>query len=253
MHMKTASKTLALFLSVICLLLMTGNPVSLRAQSSGGSDENFAMSISLTSDQFFGFAPMAAGTYKLGKTLDLTFYGIFWSGGTGGGWGNWTEFGAGANFRASDLIAINPQIGIVNGSLLSSGAKRNGVLGDGLVPNLTVNLQSPTLEGQIYAGYYLPLRNLAPPGGTTLRYLHYWANFGFKVGKFFSLGGHYEHLINTGGSNVRKSEDVYQWLGPYVQFIEKSGKTYLRFAGGSDFVKGNKTDSFFKMTVGYNF
>jgi hypothetical protein len=44
-----------------------------------------------------------------------------------------------------------------------------------------------------------------------------------------------------------------QWLGPYVQFIEKSGKTYLRFAGGSDFVKGNKTDSFFKMTVGYNF
>jgi len=79
--MKTASKTLALFLTAICLLLMMSNPSSLRAQSSSGSDENFAMSISLTSDHsslaLLGFAPMAAGTYKLGKTLDLTFYGIF--------------------------------------------------------------------------------------------------------------------------------------------------------------------------------
>jgi hypothetical protein len=249
--MKTASKTLALFLTAICLLLMMSNPSSLRAQSSGGSDENFAMSISLTSDQFFGFAPMAAGTYKLGNTFDLSFYGIFWSGGTGGRWGNWTEFGVGVNFRATDILAINPQIGIVNGSLLSRGATGKGVLGDGLVPNLTVNLQSPTLEGQIYAGYYLPLRNLAPAGGTTLSYLHYWVNSGIKLGKFFSFGAHYEHLINTGGSNVEKSEDVYQWLGPYVQFIEKSGKMYLRFAGGTDFTKDN--DSFFKMTVGYNF
>jgi hypothetical protein len=230
---------------------MTSNPSSLRAQNSGGSDENFAMSISLTSDQFFGFAPMAAGTYKLGNTVDLSFYGIFWSGGTGGRWGNWTEFGVGVNFRPTDILAINPQIGIVNGSLLSSGAVGEGVLGDGLVPNLTINLQSPTLEGQIYAGYYLPLRNLAPAGGTTLSYLHYWVNSGIKLGKFFSFGAHYEHLINTGGSNVEKSEDVYQWLGPYVQFIEKSGKMYLRFAGGTDFTKDN--DSFFKMTVGYNF
>ncbi len=251
MHMKTASRTLTLFLTAICLLLLTSNPSSLHAQSSSGSDENFAMSISLTSDQFFGFAPMAAGTYKLGNTLDLSFYGIFWSGGTGGGWGNWTEFGVGLNFRASDILSINPQIGIVNGSLLSSGAAGEGVLGDGLVPNLTVNLQSPTLEGQIYAGYYLPLRDLAPDNGTTLSYLHYWVNSGIKLGKFFSFGAHYEHLINTGGSNVEKSEDVYQWLGPYVQFIEKSGKMYLRFAGGTDFTKDN--DSFFKMTVGYNF
>jgi hypothetical protein len=249
--MKTASKTLALFLTAICLLLMMSNPSSLRAQSSSGSDENFAMSISLTSDQFFGFAPMAAGTYKLGNTVDLSFYGIFWSGGTGGGWGNWTEFGVGVNFRATDILAINPQIGIVNGSLLSSGAVGEGVLGDGLVPNLTINLQSPTLEGQIYAGYYLPLRDLAPATGTTLSYLHYWVNSGIKLGKFFSFGAHYEHLINTGGSNVEKSEDVYQWLGPYVQFIEKSGRMYLRFAGGTDFTKDN--DSFFKMTVGYNF
>jgi hypothetical protein len=194
---------------------------------------------------------MAAGTYKLGNTVDLSFYGIFWSGGTGGRWGNWTEFGVGLNFRPTDILAINPQIGIVNGSLLSSGAVGEGVLGDGLVPNLTVNLQSPTLEGQIYAGYYLPLRNLAPAGGTTLSYLHYWVNSGIKLGKFFSFGAHYEHLINTGGSNVEKSEDVYQWLGPYVQFIEKSGRMYLRFAGGTDFTKDD--DSFFKMTVGYNF
>ena len=77
MHMKTASKTLALFLTAICLLLMMSNPSSLRAQSSSGSDENFAMSISLTSDQFFGFAPMAAGTYKLGNTVDLSFTAFF--------------------------------------------------------------------------------------------------------------------------------------------------------------------------------
>ena len=81
MHMKTASKTLALFLTAICLLLMMSNPSSLRAQSSSGSDENFAMSISLTSDHsslaLLGFAPMAAGTYKLGNTVDLSFTAFF--------------------------------------------------------------------------------------------------------------------------------------------------------------------------------
>ncbi len=112
-------------------------------------------------------------------------------------------------------------------------------------------MQSAQVEGQIYAGYYLPIRDLAPANGTTLSYLHYWANAGVKLGAFFSFGAHYEHLINTGGSNVTESTDVYQWLGPYVQFMEKSGKMYLRFAGGTDFTEGN--DSFFKMTVGYNF
>jgi hypothetical protein len=248
--MKTARK-FSFILSAICLLLLSSHTLSLRAQSVDAGDENFAMSVSLTSDQFFGFAPMAAGTYKVGNTLDFSFYGIFWSGGTGAGWGNWTEFGVGLNIRPNDILAINPQIGIVNGSLLSSGAVGEGVFADGLVPNLTVNLQSATLEGQIYAGYYLPIRDLAPANGTTLSYLHYWANFGVKFSKFFSFGAHYEHLINTGGSNVSESSDVYQWLGPYVQFTEKTGKVYLRFAGGTDFTEGN--DSFFKMTVGYNF
>ncbi|MFQ3596769.1 MAG: DUF6733 family protein [Chloroherpetonaceae bacterium] len=249
--MKT-TRRIVLILSAICLLLLSSITPTLRAQSGDTGDENFSMSISLTSDQFFGFAPMAAGTYKVGKTIDFSFYGIFWSGGTGGGWGNWTEFGAGLNFRPNDVLAINPQIGIVNGSLLSKGVGDSiGVFGEGLVPNLTVNLQTATLEGQIYAGYYFPIRDLAPADGTTLSYLHYWTNFGVKLGKFFSFGAHYEHLINTGGSNVEKSEDVYQWLGPYVQFTEKTGKVYLRFAGGTDFTEGN--DSFFKMTVGYNF
>lgn len=214
-------------------------------------EKEFNFSTTLNSDQFFGFYPTFAGSYGFSDKTSFTFYGILWSGGTGGGWGNWTEFGVGANFTASEGLDINPQIGILGGNLLSSGAAGPAVFGDGIVPNLTINLNKAKTEGQLYFGYYAPLRDETFADGTTLAYIHYWVNFGFKASNFFSLGAHYEHLINSGGSDVTESTDVYQWLGPYVQFADPIGGPFARFSFGTDLVEGN--DSFFKLTTGFSF
>jgi hypothetical protein len=218
-------------------------------------EKQFNFSVALNSDQFFGFYPTFQGSYGFSDKAQLTFYGIHWGGGTGAGWGNWTEFGLGANFKAGDGLSINPQIGFLGGNLLSSGARGPAVFGDGIVPNLTVNLLKEKVEGQFYFGYYAPLRDEAPtnttPPGTTLSFVHYWLNLGYRANNFFSFGAHYEHLINSGGSNVETSTDTYQWLGPYVQFSKPTGGPFARFSFGTDLVEGN--DSFFKLTTGFSF
>lgn len=233
-------------ISMLSLVILLSSPPTFAQ-----ADDRFSFDLSLNSDQFFGFYPFFAGAYGVNDNIDFTFYGILWSGGTGGQWGNWTEFGIGLNFPVSDGLNINPQIGILGGSLLSSGATGPGVLGDGFVPSIIVGLDEAKAEGEIYLGYYMPLRDEAPANGTTLAYLHYWINLGFKASDVFSFGGHFEHLVNTGGSNVSSSEDYYQWLGPYIQFSSPSGGLFGRFAFGTDLVEGN--DSFFKLTTGFSF
>ncbi|QYH39772.1 hypothetical protein GYM62_13625 [Algoriphagus sp. NBT04N3] len=233
-------------LAMAAILLLSGIN---KAQAQEEKEFNF--SASLNSDQFFGFYPTFAGSYGFSDKASFTFYGILWSGGTGGGWGNWTEFGIGANFTVSEGININPQIGVLGGNLLSSGADGPAVFGDGIVPNLTINLNKAKTEGQLYFGYYAPLRDETFANGTTLSFIHYWVNYGFKANSFLSLGAHYEHLINSGGSNVAESTDVYQWLGPYIQFADPKGGPFARFSFGTDLVEGN--DSFFKLTTGFSF
>jgi hypothetical protein len=215
--------------------------------------KQFNFSVALNSDQFFGFYPTFQGSYGFSDKTALTFYGIHWGGGTGANWGNWTEFGLGANFQVADGISINPQVGILSGNLLSSGTAGPAIFGDGIVPNLTINLLREKVEGQFYYGYYAPLRDKSPtnPPGTTLSYIHYWLNLGYRVNDVFSFGAHYETLINSGGSNVEVSSDVYQWLGPYIQFTKPSGGPFARFSFGTDLVEGN--DSFFKLTTGFSF
>ena len=240
------SRSFAVHLVLAAVLAFAGI-TSVQAQ-----DDKFSMSVSLNSDAFFGFYPFFTGSYSISDNLDFTFYGILWSGGTGGGWGNWTEFGVGVNLPVADGLDISPQIGILGGNLLSSGTAASGILGDGIVPNLTIGLDKPKVEGEIYAGYYLPLRDeTSGPSQTTLSFLHYWANLGYKVSPFFSFGAHFEHLINTGGSLVEESTDVYQWLGPYVQFAQPDGGVFSRFSFGTDLVEG--ADSFWKLTLGYSF
>jgi len=213
--------------------------------------KDFNLTIGLNSDQFFGFYPSFQGSYGFSNKTQLTFYGIHWGGGTGAAWGNWTEFGIGANIKAAEGLLINPQIGILNGNLLSSGTAGPAIFGDGIVPNLTVNLLKEKVEGQFYFGYYAPLRNETPTNGTTLAYIHYWLNLGIRANQFLSIGAHFEHLVNSGGSNVTTSTDVYQWLGPYVQFSKPEGGPFARFSFGTDLVESN--DSFFKLTTGMNF
>jgi hypothetical protein len=240
------------FPALACLLLIAFVTPDLRAQD----DDKFSFNASFNSDQFFGFYPFFQGGYAVSEEVDFTFYSILWSAGTGSAWGNWTEFGVGVSFKAAEGLSINPQIGLLNGNLLAnggSGGTFGGVFAEGFVPNLTIGLDQENLEGQIYAGYYLPLRDEVDNvlgATTTLSYLHYWINGGYRFSGLFSAGLHYEHLINSGGSNVEESADVYQWFGPYVQFTKPGGGPYIRFAGGTDFLEQN--DSFFKLTAGFN-
>jgi hypothetical protein len=237
----------AVFCSVFCALSVL---TAFAQETKPEDDKKFSFALSLNSDKFFGFYPVFQGTANVASGTDFTFYGILWSGGTGGAWGNWTEFGIGLNLEPAPGVSIMPQIGVLSGSLLSSTAQGPSIFAEGVVPNLTARLNLTSIEGEIYAGYYLPIADRAPANGSTRAYLHYWGNVGYKFGSFFSAGAHYEHLINSGGSAVTEAANLYQWIGPYVQFSVPNGSAFARFSFGPDLVDNN---TFFKLTVGASF
>jgi hypothetical protein len=243
-------------LSTICLFLVTfmGNPV----QAQDEEEDKFSFKVTLNSDIFFGFYPFFAGSYAVSDKVDFTFYGILWSGGrAGGNWGNWTEFGMGIGIPVGEALYINPQIGLLSGSLTSGLGQP--VLGEGIVPNLTVGLSTDKLEGELYAGYYYGLKHGNP---TTNNYLHYWINGGYKISSFLSLGLHFEQLDFTGGDNQGNDPafSFYQSLGPYIQFSVPKGNAFTRFSMGGDLRSQAQQDksefnqpSFFKLTAGFSF
>ncbi len=248
-------------MAVAMLLAFTFALTSTSNVQAQDEDDKFSMSVSLNSDIFFGFYPFFAGSYAIGDATDFTFYGILWSGGGFGfAWGNWTEFGVGLNFEVAEGININPQIGLLSGSLTSSGGPGQSVLGEGFVPNVTIGIDKESIEGEIYAGLYTGLNHGAALG--THNYLHWWANGGIKFTPFFSAGLHLEHLRFMGGSEY-ESDDAYDYyfaLGPYVQFADPNGGAFARFTTGGD-LRGDEMveksewaqPSFFKLTVGYSF
>ena len=219
---------------------------SALAGATAPADKALDFSLSLTTDTFFGFAPMAAASYSLSDKLDFTAYGIFWSGGNNGGnWGNWTEAGAGVNYALTDYLSINPQLGFLGGNLISSTTADQPVMGDGIVPNVTINLDSDNWSGQVYFGAYLALRDVE--GGTAAEFLHYWTTLGRKLNPYVTAGVHYEQLC---GGNDNIDSEIYTWVGPYVQLTEPTTGTYIRVAAGADVTAA---DSFYKMTFGVSF
>jgi hypothetical protein len=198
-------------------------------------EDKVSVGLSLNHDAFFGFNPMMTIAYDLGNADALTFYGIQWGAGTASAWAQWTEFGIGYN-KTVGAFDINPQLGFTMGSLLSSGAGEPGIIGDGIVPNLTVNLGTEKLEGQFYLGYYAAFRDNTQAGQSTNNYLHYWLNLGIKASDFFSIGAHFEELYLSGGETNGGGSldrvDGYMWLGPYIQF--QKGNAGLRFSFGGN-------------------
>lgn len=217
-------------------------------------EDKIDVGLSLNHDAFFGFNPMMTFSYGLSETDAFTAYGIQWGAGTGSAWGQWTEFGIGYNKTIGDFD-INPQIGFTMGSLLSSGAAQEGIIGDGIVPNLTVGYDNDSFEGEFYYGYYGALSNNTEMGQSTNNYVHYWANFGYKASSFLSIGAHFEELylsggdINGGGNLDRI--DGYQWVGPYVQFSK--GNAGLRFSFGTNLLDdGFAPNDFYKLAFFVN-
>jgi len=234
------------------LTLVCGNAVMAEAEK---EEDKLSVAVSLNHDAFFGFNPFVGVTYATDSNYDLTFYGIQWGAGTGRDWGNWTEAGFGFGFEALDgALYVNPQLGFTFGSLLSSNAAEDGVVGDGIVPNLTVNLDHEGWEGQLYAGWYKDLRDNARAGGTTAEFVHYWINGGRQFGQYFSAGLHFEELRLSGGSNISGAIPGYRWLGPYVQVAKDNAG--MRFSFGADLTEDATSFSdndFYKLQVFFNF
>ena len=239
------------------LLILSFSSMAQDAVPVAEVESPFSMNVSLNSDIFFGFYPFFSGSYDLSETSAFTFYGILWSGGTGAAWGNWTEFGVGINLSPFEGLNINPQIGLLNGSLTSGLGTPS--LGEGVVPNLTVGLDLDKVEGEFYSGYYMGFDQGNP---NTNNYLHYWLNGGYKFGKVVSAGLHMEHLRFTGGNNYAEdsSYDYYVVVGPYLQFSSPQGNAFARFTGAGDMrndenvtKSGYNASSFYKLSVGYSF
>lgn len=237
------------YFSIVALLFVVS--FSAKAQE----DDKVSVGVSLNHDAFFGLNPMATLSYDFSPKTALTFYGIQWGAGTASAWGNWTEFGLGLNFKAG-TFDINPQLGFTMGSLLSSGAAQPGVIGDGIVPNLTINHGSDKFEGQFYFGYYGALRNETKVASeSTNNYIHYWLNAGFKATPWLSLGAHYESLFLSGGKPYNGGSldraDGYTWIGPYVQLSK--GDAGFRFSFGGNTDEGFAPNDFYKMSIFFGF
>lgn len=214
-----------------------------------------SLSVILKQDRFFGFHSIAQVGVPVADTLDVTFYGIFWTipafGAGGGGQNLWTEWGAGANFNLLDgNLSVNPQVGVLSGNLLSAtfGANDVGNIFEGIVPNITMTYGDGLLEGQFYGGWYIALRD--GTNGSTAddnnHYIHYWANAGISLVSWLSVGVHWEHLLQTEPAGVA-NRDLYQFIGPYVEAKAKMG--FLRFAAGADVAPDDLSD-FYQMSVG---
>jgi hypothetical protein len=248
-------------LPLICLCALTTLAPSSSAQSQDPPKANYR--IAMNQDSFFGFYPTVYGAFRINNRVDATAYGVFWttpSFGTGGGGGLWTEAGGGINLKTfGGKWTFTPQLGILNGKLLSNGSFPMAF--EGIVPNITSNVNTRRTEGEFYMGRYTALRSgrVVGPNNTLINagvqnnFLHWWINGGVKASKTFSVGLHYESL----GSNpsAGPSASVYKWLGPYVQANLSSGFS-LRFSAGPDVQERRPTDgngSFYKMTAVYNF
>lgn len=241
---------------------------------SGGDGHGFDLQkfhggVTLKQDAFFGFQTILDASYEIADDIDFTFYSWLWTNPnfgrssvvgddvTAGGSGLWTEFGIGLNFRfLDDALSINPNVGMLNGTLLSSRVIGKDIrAGDGVVPNLVINYDDDYFTANIYGAYYLATR-----GPRARDFVHNWISVGVKPALFDmggvlpinSVGVHWEHLWAAVNRIDKASEGVvYNWVGPYVEFgLPKN--IALRFAGGFD-VKGDVSSNFYQASIKLDF
>lgn len=243
--------------------LLIGLTVFSTQAFAGEDDKDYSLNVTLNTDAFFGFAPFISGGYRVSEDVDFNFYTIKWAAGTFAGFGNWTEYGVGATYRFTDSLSLNGQVGLLNGDLVSNSTVRRA--GDGVVPNLTLVYNDDSLFSELYVGYYMGLQG---DREGTRNYLHAWYTGGYKFSDFFTLGLHYEQLSyikgETGPTIATENFDHYAAVGPYVQFSNPKGGSFVRFAHGADIRSddarakaiangGNQIgQTFWKVTVGFS-
>lgn len=190
------------------------------------------LSVTATQDPAFGFYPLVNGSFGLKPNLSLTFYGIFWTNPSfanapaGTDW--WLETGTGLSFTLAEGLLLNPSIGFTHGKLLSGG--QQGVIADGMVPNLAVFYNKGRFESELYGAYYKSLRKEGP---VTTDYFLGWLYAGTVLHKHVSAGAHYEQFRITRITDGNP-QSLYHWLGVYLKFSLDKGY-FFRFSGGKNF------------------
>ncbi len=237
----------------------------------GFGRKKFHGGVTLKQDAFFGFQTILDAGYEVADNIDFTFYSWLWtspnfgrsrviSGPQGtqvdaGGNGLWTEVGMGLNFRfLNDALTINPQVGMLNGALLSSRVVGRGIrAAEGVVPSMTLTYDDDFLTGQMYLAYYLAIRD-----ERARDFIHNWVNVGIKPALFnfknvpvSSIGVHWEHLRFHKDRIEGNTGTVYNWIGPYIEFALPMSLA-LRFAAGAD-LKGEVSKEFYQASIKLHF
>ncbi|QBQ54445.1 DUF6733 family protein [Nitrosococcus wardiae] len=242
-----------------------------ESKSGGFEMEKFHGGVTLKQDTFFGFQTILDAGYEIAPNIDFSFYTWLWTNPnfgqssvvagpdgtqvTAGGTGLWTEVGAGLNFRfLNDALSIAPQIGMLNGALLSSNVVGENIrAGEGVVPNITATYDDDFFSGQIYFAYYMATRGDRPRD-----FIHNWVNAGVKPALFQldnvpvnSMGVHWEHLRQHKNRLTGDTGTVYNWIGPYIEFALPM-HIALRFAGGFD-LKDQVSGDFYQASIKLDF
>ena len=236
----------------------------------GFDTSKFGGGVTLKQDGFFGFQTIVEGTYEIADNVDFAFYSWLWTtpnfgrssvvgdNVTAGGTGLWTEFGIGLNFRfLDDALSINPNVGMLNGALLSPEVVGKDIrAGEGVVPNLVINYNDDYFTANMYLAYYMATR-----GERARDFLHNWVSVGIKPALFHaggvlpinSVGIHWERLDAIKNRIVGSAAEavVYNWIGPYIEFGLPRDLA-LRFAGGFD-TEGDVSSNFYQASVKLDF
>lgn len=208
------------------------------------TDES-TFSINIGQDIAFGFYLGANGSVSLRENLHFTYYANYWANPAYGnpttGTDYWTEVGIGLqkDYFNKQLI-INPTLGFTFGKDLSGGT--TGVIGDGIVPNLVISYCRKKFESQLYVSYYAALRKM---GAVTLDYFWYSVWMGRFFSKNFSAGAHFEHFMIARKTGA-KSENVFQWLGIYLETKVKE-QYLLRLTLGAELLPYTEVTDFYKL------
>jgi hypothetical protein len=244
---------------------------SVEGGSHGFDRKKFHGGVTLKQDAFFGFQTILDAEYEVLDNIDFTFYSWLWtspnfgrsrvvSGPNGtqvdaGGNGLWTEVGMGLNFHFLDhALSINPQIGMLNGALLSSRIIGRGIrAAEGVVPSMTVNYNDDHFIGQAYLAYYMAIRD-----ERARDFIHNWVSLGVKPALFnfknipvSSVGVHWEHLRFHKDRIEGNTGTVYNWIGPYIEFALPMSLA-LRFSAGAD-LKGDVSKEFYQASIKLHF
>lgn len=235
----------------LILLLLSLRGFGQEEMNSKVRESTFGITFNM--DNGFGFYPVIYGSLGLSSTVDLTFYGAFWTNPSFGlpqttySSDLWLENSFGIGFNALGGNAyINPSLGFTHGKFLSGGDQ--SIAFEGIVPSLALYLNPGILDMEIYISLYQHLQNKVtdPVNRSTADFLFYWLTPGFWLSHKVSLGIHYEGLFLKFGDGDLQSS--YQWLGPYIK-IRTRNKYDFRFIAGPNLKEGIYANEFYKLIV----